>query len=270
MKWATGMNAGRIGLAQGLLFAAVHCVSMGAASAQTFVFDVHAVVPDDDASGMADVRAVPAGVGPARLVSVGLQFSGVGAGMYNGDLFVTLARQDGEGRVVGYAVLLNRVGARVGDPLGYGDSGIQVELTDASTHDIHGYRLELGGSHEVSLGGSVTGLWRPDGRTTDPALVLDTDPFAAGLAGLGVGDPAEGTWFLFASDLFAGRTARLDSWTLTFEPVPVPEPELVVLGAGIGLAVVWIVRRWARVSRPAVRNRDWGGWDTTPGPRRMG
>lgn len=214
---------------------------------QTFVFESGTVIPDDNPSGVVDVRQVVSTGGLGRLVSVGLTVSGVGSGMYNGDLYVTLARRDGLGAVVGFSVLLNRVGARLEDPLGYADNGFTIQLGDAAPANIHEYRLVLGGSHEVPLAGGVTGLWRPDGRVTDPDAVLDTDSALAGLAALGSLSPVEGDWVLFAADLFGGRTARLDAWSLTFEPVAVPEPMTGVLWTAGGLLMAGLVRkRWIR------------------------
>jgi hypothetical protein len=242
----TGMERrGGLGWALGGLWVALAAGPL--ALGQTFVFESGATIPDDNPSGVVDVRQVTSASSLGRLVSVGLTLSGVGAGMYNGDLYVTLARRNGEGAVVGFSVLLNRVGARLEDPLGYADSGIDVVFDDTAVANIHSYRVTLGGSHEVALGGPVTGTWRPDGRVSDPGLVLDTDPEVAGLGALGALTAGDGGWVLFAADLFAGRTARLESWSLTFEPVAIPEPMTGVLWTAGGLLLAGVVRkRWTR------------------------
>lgn len=48
-------------------------------------------------------------------------------------------------------------------------------------NDIHSDREIPTGSPTAALGGELTGTWLADGRTTDPASVLNTDTPAARL-----------------------------------------------------------------------------------------
>ena len=94
---------------------------------------------------------------------------------FNGDLYVYLVHDSG------FAVLLNRVGAMLGVPFGYDDNGVMIVLDDAAANgDVHLYRNVV----TPALGAPITGAWRPDGRATDPNVVLNTDPRTA-LLGLG-------------------------------------------------------------------------------------
>jgi len=84
-------------------------------------------------------------------------------------------------------------------------------------------------------------VWQPDGRTTSPDHVLDTDPSAAPL-GVFAGMSASGTWTLFIADLSPGGTSMLNSWQLIITPVP--EPSVLPLAAlGLGVVSVLVRRR---------------------------
>ncbi|MGE4181892.1 MAG: PEP-CTERM sorting domain-containing protein [Limisphaerales bacterium] len=212
-------------------------------SAQVFVFPSGVAVPDGTGSGVADRRTV-SGAPLQASVTVGLTLTGLGEGMVNGDLYATLSHENASGIVDAFVVLLNRPGKRLDNDEGYFDSGMSIDLVgDPSAPDIHNYRVTLGGSHTLPLGGPLTGTWSPDGRGTDPELVLDTDERSSGLDAFTGIDPNTGRWVLFVADLVLGGEARLDSWSLGFSPVAVPEPQLYALGAGVGLAVLALVRR---------------------------
>ena len=196
------------------------------------------VVPDGSPLGVTDTRTVVSGLAtPLQEVQVGLQLSGG----YLGDLYVALIH-DGVS-----TVLLNRPGRRLGDSLGYADAGLDVIFGDgAAAGDIHDYRLGTTGSHDIGLSGVLDGVWQPDGRTTDPAHVLDTDSSTAFLSGF-IGGTPDGLWTLYLADLSPVGEATLESWSLTLiaQPPVVPEPAGAMVGLGLGLAV-WSRWRHAR------------------------
>lgn len=215
--------------------------------AQLFVFEVNQAVPDGVGAGLVDTRTV-SGVGPGAVPTVGLTFSGLGAGMVNGDLYVTLGHENAVGGVDAFAVLLNRPGKRFDDDEGYRDSGMSITLTpDASTPDVHTYRRTLSGSDTVPLGGPLTGVWSLDGRSVDPDLVLDIDPRATSLDAFGLVDGSTGRWLLFVSDLVSGGEARLDSWSLSFAPIPEPEVWGTFAAFGLVLCAAWRRRKGKRM-----------------------
>src|SRR6185503_13708124 len=76
-------------------------------------FAVGATIPDNNPLGLASTKFVATDVGILTDVNVSLTMTGG----YNGDLYVYLTHGSG------FSVLLNRVGRRTTDPLGYGDSG---------------------------------------------------------------------------------------------------------------------------------------------------
>lgn len=213
------------------------------ASAPVFVFTSEVALPDGTGAGLVDRRTV-SGVPLQASVSVGLTLSGLGEGMVNGDLYATLSHENASGIVDAFVVLLNRLGKRLDNDEGYFDSGMSIDLVgDPSAPDVHNYRITLGGSHTVPLGGPLTGTWSPDGRETDPDLVLDTDERSSGLDAFTGIDPNTGRWVLFVADLMQGGEARLDQWSLQFSPVAIPESQWFALGAGVGLAVLALFRR---------------------------
>lgn len=214
---------------------------LGAASAhaaftyvQTFN-NLNLSIPDGSVLGVSDTRQVSSGYGPILEVRVTLELSGG----YTGDLYALLIH-DGVS-----AVLLNRPGRRADDGLGYADSGLSnVTFSDAAPQgDVHNYRLTLQGSHNIPLSGSLTGTWQPDGRTTSPGVVIDTDPRSAFLSSF-IGHNPDGAWTLFLADLSPVGEARLASWGLELELVP--EPSACAGLAALGLFGWGIVRREPR------------------------
>src|SRR6185295_7585972 len=119
----------------------------------------------NDGNGHASTKSVATQIGRLTDVNVRVNISGG----YNGDLYAYLVHD------TGYSVLLNRVGRRSGDSLGYSDSGFNVTIDDqAPFGDIHTYRVHYFGNNTTPLAGPLTNSWAPDGRATDPSLVLDT------------------------------------------------------------------------------------------------
>src|SRR5207249_2589840 len=89
-----------------------------------------------------------------------------------------------------------------------------------------------------------------DGRTTDPAFVLETDARPAALSSFTGLDP-NGTWKLFLADLQNGQTATLDSWSMSISEIPEPvNVALVIFGllvlGGTLTRAAWRARSAAR------------------------
>ena len=127
---------------------------------------------------------------------------------FNGDLLAYLVHDSG------HAVLLNRPGKTLANPFGYGDAGFNVTFDDTATNgDIHNYRLTLSDNPNTPLPGALTNAWVPDGRDTDPALVLDTAPRPATLSAF-TGLNPNGRWTLFVADVDALYASTLVSWGL--------------------------------------------------------
>jgi subtilisin-like proprotein convertase family protein len=166
-------------------------------------FTVGEVIPDNSPLGLVSTKQVATEVGAISDLNVKIQL----AGGFNGDLYAYLVHDSG------FSILLNRVGRRAGDASGYGDSGFNVTLDDQATNDIHTYRLAVSGNESTPLGGALTGSWQPDGRLTDPALVLDTDARTAPLSSFNGVNP-NGAWTLFLADLSPLDSATLVSWGL--------------------------------------------------------
>ncbi len=225
-----------------ILLAGLLAVPMTARAQLTYTFSgINEAIPDGTPTGLVNVHNISdaAGLNIADL-NVTLNISSVGGPGFNGDLYVTLQHDSG------YSVLLNRPGARVGATYGYSDSGLGVTLDDAAAGDVHVYRQVLNGNHTTPLAGALSGTWKPDGRITDPATVLDTDASTAKLSSFN-GVPVNGTWSLFVTDLSSGATHQLDSWSL--EMVAVPEPAMLGCVTGSVLLLVGLWRRRAARTR---------------------
>ncbi|MBE2284094.1 MAG: PEP-CTERM sorting domain-containing protein [Prosthecobacter sp.] len=203
--------------------------------AATVVYDytVGTAVPDGSIVGWSDTRAVSGLTGVIQAVEVSLNITGG----YNGDLFAQLVHDSG------YSVLLNRVGRRAGDGTGYADGGLNVVLADdhTSSGDIHTYRRVLFGNDTTSLGGPLSGRWSTDARTTDPALVIDTDSRTASLADF-IGLDPNGNWTLFVADMDSGGQSTMQSWGLTLITAAVPESRTATLFF-VSLSAVLLRRR---------------------------
>ena len=194
---------------------------------QSFVRSVNAPVPDGSALGLASTMNVASPIGALSDVNVTLNLNNG----WNGDLFAYLVHDSG------YAVLLNRVGKRMTDPLGYDDAGFNVTLDDQAAEDVHSYRIPLTGSHLIPLGGPLSGSWKPDGRATDPSLVVDGDPRTELLSSFNGLNP-NGEWVLFVEDDATGDTSFLVDWslqlcgTLGVSPAITNQPQSQNIGCG--------------------------------------
>lgn len=207
---------------------------------------VGASIPDDTATGLFREIAV-AELGVINSVEISLNVTAVsGSQAFLGDLYVYLRHESA------LSVLLNRPGRRPGESLGYDDNQpLAVTFQDTASANIHSYRLTLFGDERQPLSSPLTGVWQPDGRTTDPDSVLASDPSLAPLSVFG-GLPSEGTWRLFAADLSSGAGHQLDSWSLKVDFTPVPEPRTWTMVAACGLlAFAWLRRARHRCSPPA-------------------
>lgn len=188
----------------------------------TETFDgVDLTIPDGTVVGVSDTRTLATGLGGIAQVQVTLEIQGG----YTGDLYAILMH-DGVS-----AVLLNRPGRRVGDGLGYDDTGLNVTFSDSAAADVHPYRLEQSGSHLTPLGGPLAGVWQPDARTASPDAVLDTSPRLSFLNAF-IGHTPDGTWTLFVADMSPVGEATLQSWSIH---VMVPEPAGMAGLLGLGL-----------------------------------
>jgi subtilisin-like proprotein convertase family protein len=188
---------------------------VSAATTMVYSKTVGTEIPDNEASGLVS-QIVVSGTGQVT----GIQLTLVTSGGWNGDLYAYL-EHDGV-----ISVLLNRAGVTSGDSAGVGSSGMNVTFADTALEDVHSGLSDV--FDELAIG-----TFQPDGRDVDPGVVLDTSPRTLFLSGFN-GQLAAGDWTLFISDLSAGDTATLDSWSLalTTEVSAVPEPgAMMPLGA---------------------------------------
>jgi len=161
-------------------------------------------IPDGDFSGVANAQSILTPITSITDLKVTLQVSGT----WNGDLYCYLTHSPG------FAVLLNRVGRRPESTVGYGDNGFNVTFDDGATNgDVHIYRRTLSGSDFTPISGLLTNAWVPDGRTNNPAVVLNTDAGTAFLSSFNGLDP-NGQWVLFIADMEPGDFSTLDGWGL--------------------------------------------------------
>ncbi len=202
--------------------------SAGLAQPSTLTnYSVSLSIPDNDPSGISSTKTFSSGITFMSNLKVTLQISGD----YNGDLYAYLTHGSG------FTVLLNRVGRTAADPFGYADSGFDVTFDDSAANgDIHSYQAT-----SDPAGGTLTGIWAPDGRNIDPANAFDTTPRSTFLNSFAGMDP-NGDWTLFIADLSPAGTSVLDNWGLEAVGV-VPEPAtwgLLLFGSG---ALVMLARR---------------------------
>lgn len=188
-------------------------------------------IPDNDSVGVSSAITLVA-PGLDRIESVTMQLELEGG--WNGDLYGYLVHA---GQL---AVLLNRPGKMLVNPAGSGSSGMIVTFDDLAAGDIH---LTLPDS------GVPTGFFQPDGRSSDPLAVLDTDARTALLAVFNNQDP-NGTWTLFLADQGAGDVGTLKSWSLSVNAVPEPSAA-VLLGVAATALVVSGRRRRGSVETAA-------------------
>ncbi|MDB6110085.1 MAG: peptidase and in kexin sedolisin [Pedosphaera sp.] len=215
------------------IFTSAMLLAAVTAPGQTFQFTnaVNQAVPDGNPTGVRSTIDVSGVTGQTLNLDVSLNLSGG----YNGDLYVSLTGPTGI-----YSVLLNRVGVSGSDSFGYGNTGLNITLSDhLGASNIHWYQ---NAGYTLNGSGQLIGTWSADGL----ALNLQASPSAADgatpTAGLGSfdGSDANGTWTLFLADLAGGEQSTLVGWSLQVAAVPEPASgSLLLLGAAAMAGVTW-------------------------------
>src|SRR6266478_22282 len=209
--WATMTTVLKCGLLA--LALASGLGAYGQTMTTTTNFSVNAAIPDAVPSGLASAKIVSTPIAYISGLKVSLKLTGT----WNGDLYCYLTHSSG------YTVLLNRVGRRSTSSLGYGDEGFNVTFDDASTNgDIHIYRRTLSTNESMSISGALTNVWAPDGRTANPATVLDTSSRTALLSSFNGLNP-NGEWVLYVADMETGDIYTLDNWGLEITGYTAPQ-----------------------------------------------
>jgi hypothetical protein len=140
-------------------------------------------------------------------------------GGWAGDMYVSLLHGSG------FAVLLNRPGKTLENPLGSGVNDMIISFDDAAPADIHTAITDLG---------SFTGSYQPDARETDPDSVIDTSPRTAFLSSFN-GLDANGEWTLFVADVSSGDQMTVNSWSIEIQGVPEPSTAVITTLSVLGL-----------------------------------
>ena len=192
---------------------------------ETHTFTTNRVVPDGNASGLHDVRNVSSAIAQIAGVKVRLRINSE----FNGDLYGYVRHSSG------FSVLLNRPGKTAANAAGYHDSGFDVTFaTGAANGDVHVYR----GMTTPATGSPLTGIWQPDGRTADPAVVTDASARSALLTSFNNLNAA-GEWTLYLADLESGGTNQLREWALEITGAGHPalawsDPADITYGTALG------------------------------------
>lgn len=223
------------GLLLGALFAAALPASAIIVTEPTQTWSVGYTVSDDgNTAGPFGIDVAGSAIQAITRLEVGLSFSGVGLdGGFAGDLVVTLARvlDVGGSPVITTSHLLNRIGVGTlsGGTVGFDYDSVNVTLSDdAAGGDIHTASL---------VGAALTGAFEPDGRALGTGSARD---FRLNVFN---GQPADGSWQLYVTDMSSGNQMRLDSWSLTLTgDNQVPEASTWAAGAALLGLVAW--RRW--------------------------
>ena len=188
-------------------------------------------IPDNNPTGLVSTITFSSDLTSLTDVNVLLNISGG----WNGDLYASLVHDSG------LAVLLNRVGRQNADLSGYSDPGFSVMLDDEAVRgDIHRYRLALFGNPSTPVGGALTGVWAPDGRSVEPLLALDSDSRTSLLSSFHNLD-AQGAWTLTLKDVSPGDVSQLVSWSLEVTG-QVPEPSAALLWLTAAPGLWWMLR----------------------------
>jgi hypothetical protein len=200
----------------------------------------YTVGDDGNTAGPFGIEVAGSEIQAITRLEVGLSFSGVpqsadDPGGFAGDLVVTLARvlDVGGTPVITTSHLLNRIGVGTvsGGTFGFDYGSVNVTLSeDAAGGDIHTAAGSL-------VSRVLTGSFEPDGRALATGNARD---FRLSVFN---GQPADGTWQLYVTDMSSGGQMRLDSWSLTLTgDNQVPEASTWAAGAALLGLVAW--RRW--------------------------
>lgn len=207
------------------------CIAAAQTTVTNIFEDINKVIPDGATTGVSDTQILTfTEPSFSSITEVGVILTISGG--FNGDLYGYLVHD------TGFSVLLNRVGRTADNSIGYPDAGLAVFFSDSGS-DIHNYRdvsFTLNGS------GQLTGSWAPDGRTSDPAAVLNTDLPVAMLSSFNGLDP-NGSWTLFLADLDFGEQATLVNWGLVVTAIPEPSAAGLIFLGGLALGIHVIRRR---------------------------
>jgi MYXO-CTERM domain-containing protein len=195
-------------------------------------FQNSGTIPDANTVGWQDTRTLT-GIPYSEVTDIKVTLTISGG--YDGDLYAYLTHDSG------FAVLLNRAGKISGDPAGYGDTGFSITLDDHAieTVDIHNYQTV---SYSVNGNGQLAGTWRPDGRTADPATVLDGSARVSSPLDSFSGLNPNGAWTLFIADLSSPSQSKVESWGLEITAVPEPVSSSWAMGL-VSLGFLWWRRR---------------------------
>jgi subtilisin-like proprotein convertase family protein len=216
-------------------------LALGIAPARAAIVETHAFngvnldIPDGNPSGLTNVQNFATSITQITDLEVAVRIVGTPDGTptaFNGDIYAYLVHS------TGISILLNRTGKTGASPAGYSDNGFNIVLDDqAANGDVHLYRNLT----TPAAGQPLTGIWAPDARTTDPNLVLGTDPRTSFLSNFNGLDAAD-DWRLFVADLSTGEQQTLADWSLTITG-NVPEPGTAALLAIGGLLLTRTRRR---------------------------
>lgn len=205
--------------------------------------NLNLAIPDADPSGLVNQQMLNLGdIGTITDINVRLNLAGISGHGFSGDLYAWLKHD------TGFSVLLNRPGKTASDAFGYGDNGLNVILDDQAQFDIHTYRDHAAGTFPLSKG--LVGTWQPDGRASDPGIVLDSDARTLSLGGFDGMDP-NGVWTLFIADLHSGGLVQLSNWALDIRTNAQAVPDSMGTASGLifGLGLIAVVRRRAGSTR---------------------
>lgn len=201
-----------------------------ASASEVFAYEgASYAVPDGNPSGVW-TRVTVSNLPPVLTdLSVTLHLTGG----YNGDLYAYLNH---EGSLV---PLLNRIGVSGGNPFGFTGAGMEVVLSDSAAANIH-----------AAGNGILTGMYRPDGQSTNPLSASGSFAAAGGaitLNGTFGGTNPNGAWTLFLADVVSGGNASVvNTWSLTIATIP--EPSFLSLQA-LGLFVGCVAFGWQKRNR---------------------
>jgi hypothetical protein len=196
---------------------------------ESYTFTNNRVVPDGNAAGLSDVQNLNSAIGTITSMKVRLKI----VGEFNGDLYGYLRQETATSSNL--CVLLNRPGKTATNAYGYADSGFDITFQDgAANGDVHVYQNVTTPAEGLPL----TGIWQPDGRRVDPAIVTDLSPRSSALTNF-INLNAAATWTLFLADMQSGGTNMLAEWGLDITGIANPTltwpaPADIVYGTALG------------------------------------